>query len=398
MKMMKTGADDLPMWRTSGRNMVAELLLSPEGMAGADPLEPVIAGFDIRLTLAEGAAPVPAEAARLAQVLVVEVCRDRGSLERFGKVIDQAGTTQVIAAVRGLSVDDARVLLRAGAADVLPLPLKAQELEAALGRIRSDLGTGRGGGGRGRIVTVLKSVGGVGATTILTQVACMTAMREAGAGKEVCLLDLDLQFGSAALYLGSLPKLGFADLIGAGSRADGAFLRATTARHASGLNFVAAPPEMLPLESVTPDQALSILDLAAREFDTIFVDLPTNWTNWSLSALARSDLILLVSELTVAGLHQSRRQLDLIEQQELGAIPLQVVMNRVEKGLFKSINLGDAARTLGREIGFTVANDPETVRAALDQGVMLGEVRSKSRIAADLRAIVDQMPALVGVR
>ena len=35
-----------------------------------------------------------------------------------------------------------------------------------------------------------------------------------------------------------------------------------------------------------------------REFGTVFVDLPTNWTNWSLSLLARSDLVLLVTEMT----------------------------------------------------------------------------------------------------
>ncbi len=52
-----------------------------------------------------------------------------------------------------------------------------------------------------------------------------------------------------------------------------------------------------------------IVDLATREFGTVFVDLPTNWTNWSLSLVARSDLVLLVTELTVAGLNRARRQL-----------------------------------------------------------------------------------------
>ena len=58
---------------------------------------------------------------------------------------------------------------------------------------------------------------------------------------------------------------------------------------------------MMPLESLTSDQLLDIVEIAAREFGTVLVDLPTNWTNWSLSLLARSDLILLVTQMSIPG-------------------------------------------------------------------------------------------------
>ena len=55
---------------------------------------------------------------------------------------------------------------------------------------------------------------------------------------------------------------------------------------------------------MTSDQLLSIIELATAEFGTVFVDLPTNWTNWSLSLLARSDMVLMVTELRVSSLHR----------------------------------------------------------------------------------------------
>ena len=76
---------------------------------------------------------------------------------------------------------------------------------------------------------------------------------------------------------------------------------------------------MMPLEGVSNEHLMEIVDLATREFGTVFIDLPTNWTNWSLSLVARSDLVLLVTELTVAGLNRARRQLDLLESQDLGS-------------------------------------------------------------------------------
>src|SRR3546814_16452836 len=93
----------------------------------------------------------------------------------------------------------------------------------------------------GRVIAFVKSVGGVGATALATQMGCLLAARESVAGRETCLLDLDLQFGNAALYLGLSPTLSVADVIAAGARADGALLRSTTTEHPSGLHVVAAP-------------------------------------------------------------------------------------------------------------------------------------------------------------
>src|SRR3546814_10498802 len=65
----------------------------------------------------------------------------------------------------------------------------------------------------GRVIAFVKSVGGVGATALATQMGCLLAARESVAGRETCLLDLDLQFGNAALYLGLSPTLSVADVI-----------------------------------------------------------------------------------------------------------------------------------------------------------------------------------------
>ena len=94
--------------------------------------------------------------------------------------------------------------------------------------------------------------------------------------------------------------------------------------------MITAPADMMPLEATPGDHILQIVELATREFGTVFIDLPSNWTNWSLSLVARSDLALLVTELTVAGVNRARRQLDLLQSQELGSI-VRVVLNRFDK-------------------------------------------------------------------
>jgi pilus assembly protein CpaE len=161
-------------------------------------------------------------------------------------------------------------------------------------------------------------------------------------------------------------------------------MRSTTTEHASGLHVIAAPPQMLPLEAISSDQAIDLVELAKREFGTVFVDLPSNWTNWSLSLLAQSDLVLLVTELSVASLHRARRQIDLIRSQELNKLDVRVVVNRFEKGLLRTIRERDVREALGRDISYTISNDAPLMRSAIDQGVPIAQLKRKSGIGKDI--------------
>ena len=292
-----------------------------------------------------------------------------------------------------------RSLIRAGAHDVVPLPLDVADLEGALAPIQAEIArkSDNATTASAKVVSIIKSVGGVGATALLTQVGIRFAEHEAARGREVCLIDFDVQFGDAAFQLGLQPSLSLGDLIDAGARIDGDLLRATTAVHSSGLRVLASPPDMMPLESLSSDQLLQIVELAAKEFGTVLIDLPTNWTNWSLSLLARSDVILLVTEMTIPSLYRARRQLDLIKSQDLEDLDVRVVVNRFEKGLLKTIRVADVRESLGREVSFTVANEHALMCSAIDRGVPIAEIKRKSTLAKDLDTLDAGIAAALGL-
>src|SRR3546814_1108244 len=87
----------------------------------------------------------------------------------------------------------------------------------------------------------------------------------------------------------------------------GALLRSTTTEHPSGLHVVAAPPDIIPLESVSAEQMSDILDLARQEFSNVLVDLPGSWTNWSLSLVALADAVCLITEMSIPSRSDERR-------------------------------------------------------------------------------------------
>lgn len=327
---------------------------------------------------------------------VIEVAaHDKSSLERFRAFA--AGPVPVIAAAYDPPLAFVRQLVRMGAHDVLPLPVERAELETALEPIRASR-RGEAAGSRaanGKVVAIVKSDGGVGATALLGQLAQQFAANELARGRDTCLIDLDLQFGDAAFQLGLQPSLSMADAISARGRMDGAMLRTIAVPHPSGLHVISAPREILPLDSLDSDQLMHVLAEARGEFGTVFVDLPSNWTNWSLSLLANADLVLMVTQLSIPGLHRARRQLDLVLQ-HLGDVPIQLIINRFEKKLFAKLDASDVANVLGREADYLVANDYETVSDAIGRGVPVTEISRKGAITRDLAALESGVAAALG--
>lgn len=357
-----------------------------------------VAGFPLDLVLSGSSEDVDPSVLDGSAAAVVQVSEnDEASVARFKKLAE--GPVPLIAAAYDPSLAFVRALVRTGAHDVIPLPLDPEELETALDPIRRMAAAQgpRAKAGYQKVVAIIKSEGGVGATALLTQLATRFADKERGAGRECCLLDLDVQFGDAALQLGLQPALTFSDLLEAGKRLDGEMLRSVAARHTSGLRVVSAPREIMPLEMMTSDQLVTILDLATAEFGTVFVDLPANWTNWSLSLLARADVVLMVTELRVTSLHRARRQLDLLSSQDLHTLDVRVIINRNEKSFFKNVSLADAERVLKRPVSFSIANDHDTMSQAIDRGVPLAEIKRKCALVKDIDVMEQGVTAALGL-
>lgn len=376
-------------WRAAKREPAVQLYLSSVEGAAPDVVGGRAGGSPIELSVVPVTDWIFPEALEGHTAAIIQVDADSGaSVKRFQKLADCV-STPLIAACYEPPLALVRALLRSGAHDVVPLPLSIEDIEAALLPLRAEISKHHETAPvkTGKLVTVLKSVGGVGTTSLLSQLAIRFAQIESEYDREVCLLDLDLQFGDVAFQLGVQPRHTFLDLLEAGPRLDGDLLRATLTDHTSGLKIVAAPAEMLPIESIPVEQLMRVVELARREFKTVFVDLPTNWTNWSLSMVAQSDLILLVTDLTVAGLHRAKRQLDLLESQGLGNLDIRIVVNRYEKALARTIRPADVHDALRREIGFTVINDQALMRSAIEQGVPIAELKRKSTLGADIEKL-----------
>ncbi|WP_372918004.1 CpaE family protein [Sandarakinorhabdus sp.] len=250
---------------------------------------------------------------RRTDLLILEI--DPGNAEQLAALEDFAGSAgariPVVAAAHDLTVAATRRLMRSSIADVLPIPFSREELAQALETGRERLGqlrTGSGPARSGNVIAFQGALGGAGTTMVATQLAQIWS-----AEKKVLLIDLDLQRGNAALYMNLKPRLSIADLIEADDRLDAEFLKMVLERHQSGVSVISSPSDMTSMDVVTPEFIDRLLDVATQNFDLVLLDMPGVWMDWTALAIQKADLLMLVTQMTVSGVQQARRQLDVCE-------------------------------------------------------------------------------------
>src|SRR6185503_15861975 len=219
--------------------------------------------------------------------------------------------------------------LEADVSDVLLLPQMTENVVFAI-RKASHSGRKAGGGTshagrRGRVVTVFSPKGGTGKTVTATNLASTFAKYE---GKNTLLLDLDLQFGDAAIMLGLEPEKTIYDLVVAPGELDSEKLAGYITRHQSGLDILPAPLRPEDAELVTEAKLARLLEVARESYDVIVVDTSPFFHGPMLATLDRTDELLMLCGLDVPTLKNVRLSLQTLELLSFPQDRIKVVLNR----------------------------------------------------------------------
>ena len=316
-------------------------------------------------------------------VLIVDLALDNPTdLDRLRYIVQSAGKeTCVIATAKSSTVEGVRRLMRLGISDFLPQPINREDLLSALQLAARRVRQSRPSEG-GNVLTFLHAGGGAGATTLA--VNCASSIKEIEEDAKVCVLDLDVQFGQVAINLDLKSGHGVLDVLEDPDRLDTMFLESIMTHHKSGIDVLVAPDVLVALDAIEPELAVRIIEVAAELYDYVVVDMPLALTPWSQSILGRSDVAVMVGQLTVPGIRQLRRLAGILASDGVGDVSTLVVLNRFLGGWKTSIRPKEAEKVLGRPIDYLVANDFKIASACIDQGVPLTEVKKRSTIAKNV--------------
>ncbi len=147
-------------------------------------------------------------------------------------------------------------------------------------------------------------------------------------GKRALLLDLDLQFGDAAIMIGLEPDKTIFDLVVAPGELDADKLAGYTVKHSSGLDILPAPLRPEDAELVTESKVGRLLEVARYAYEVIVVDTSPFFHGPMLSTLDRTDLLLLVACLDIPTLKNVRLGMQTLELLSFPRERVRVVLNR----------------------------------------------------------------------
>ena len=239
----------------------------------------------------------------------------------------------------------------------------------------------------GRIVTVFSPKGGTGKTVTTTNLGTSLAKHW---GKRALLLDLDLQFGDAAIMLGIEPEKTIYDLVTAPGELDSEKLAGYTTKHSSGLDVLPAPLRPEDAELVTEAKLARLLEVGRESYDVIVVDTSPFFHGPMLATLDRTDELLLVCSLDVPTLKNVRLSLQTLELLSFPLDRIRLVLNRANSKVGMKPKEVEAA--LERKIAFEVPSD-RTVPLAVNRGNPAVLSDSKAEFSRAIRAMAKELVA-----
>jgi pilus assembly protein CpaE len=266
--------------------------------------------------------------------------------------------------------------MRSGAEEFLTQPFNWPEVFKSFDAIRKkiDIHTNRIAD-RGHIIAVCSNKGGVGSTTIATNLAANLVNHK----KSVCLVDLVLQFGSVTSFLNIEASYTILDLTKNLKRIDPLFLDGSLVKHASGIRVLAEPFYAEDARRITPADIDEILDVLAQSFDFVVIDTPKDFGEMLALVLDKAHLILFATEMDVPSLKSAHRAFELYERMGIYDKKIRLVLNRYVKS--KLMSLESVERALGVKVFWTLPNNYPVAIAAVNQGLSVEECDPRSDIA-----------------
>ncbi len=279
--------------------------------------------------------------------------------------------------------DYLRQSMRAGARDFIAKPPSGDELilsvrrwgERAHAERKVEVERGPGlptqggaaGGHRleGRVIVVYSPKGGVGCTTLATNLAIGLNTDET----PTVLVDANLQFGDVSVFLNLQVKNSFLDLASRAEDIDADLAEEVLIRHESGLRVLAAPPRPEHADEVTPDQVRKVLQYLKRNFAYVVVDTHKAMDDIALAVLDNADLLVLVATPDIPAIKDARLVFDLLGALEFPRDRVFFVLNKMDRKA--SITAEAVAENLKRPVDGDLPADEKVVSASVNRGVPL---------------------------
>ena len=273
-------------------------------------------------------------------VLAGPIVLKANGFQRLRELRAASPRTQLLLVLNHWRSSDMRETVRAGALDILRLPVTdetlveavEQALETGATLASNHPGEGHADAaksGPGTVIAVVSASGGSGKTFLATNLAYHL---QTTSDRQICLIDLDLQFGELSTALRLKPRHTIYDLLNTDDESDdlGARLEQHLERHESGIRVLAAPDDPEHADTIEAFHIATVIEAARSKYDYVVVDTPTALSEGVLVALEHADQIFCLATLDLPSVRNLGVMLTTLKKLKVPVERVTLLLNKVE--------------------------------------------------------------------
>lgn len=313
----------------------------------------------------------------LPKALLVVDMKNEACVDFISRVSADCPNCRILAVSENPTVDFIIKVMRAGAKEVISSPVIKTEFFDVLKRVSEQLNGDYQKLNKCRMITVFSNKGGIGKTSIASNLALELAKTTK---ENVALIDLNFQLGDITTFMDLKPTFNISYMLKNLDKINKDFLLNTLERYKNtSLYVLADPPYFKQADDISSKQVARLFEILKESFSYIVVDTDSSFDGKTITALDNSDLLFLVTCINLPALRNAQRCLDLFEKLGYAQDKVQILVNRYMEN--DEIKAEDAEKVLNKEIYWKIPNNYFTVMAAINKGVPVSEINRSSNVA-----------------
>ncbi len=284
--------------------------------------------------------------------------------------------------------DDSTLLLRAmraGAAQVVRLPLEPDDFATAMERIAVQFGHPVN---QCKVIAVTGANAGVGATSVAINLAAEIAQQQ----RVPCVLtEASFQFGKLATHLDIEPEFTWYNLLRDPDRLDADLVRQALSRMTEHFHVLAGAHKAITPVSVDSHDVLRVLSYLRQTAEVIVIDMPYALDATYFEILANAHDIVLLGEQTVPSIHDMKILLETLKKDDSQFLARQfAAINRYDPS-DTEITLESVRDILNLPEMIAIAKDTAAFHDAENTGKVLRKTAPRSAALKDIQQLAERI-------
>jgi pilus assembly protein CpaE len=291
-------------------------------------------------------------------------------LNSLAEICDPGTRVVVVGAQNDVSLY--RSLLRMGISEYMASPLATKQVVDAIFGMIADPDARP----KGRVIAVAGVHGGAGGSSVAQNMAFALASEYE---VDVAILDLDLQFGTAALNLNVEARQGIYDCLSQPDRLDDQLLDRYVIKYDEHLSVLGASASLNLPGDLDREALDKLIDIMSQRVPYVVLDLPPRWIDWVSNTLIMADETVVVATPDLVSLRDVQNWLRHLNEKRGEERKARIVLNKIGQAKKTELSEKDFEGATDDAVLLSVPYDPVIFATAANNGQPIGQVSAKSK-------------------